>query len=132
MGRPVTLFPGQWADLTLEDLAKKVSDWGFDGLELACWGDHLEVNKVLDDDDYVQSRWDILNKFNLNWYASSTYLVGHYMADDPIDEVTDTSYRSACGAMVNQMGCSRGAGHDTQAKNYTPSQVAFDAAFLSE
>jgi hypothetical protein len=70
----------------LQDLAKKVSDWGFNGLELACWGDHLEVNKALDDDDYVQSRWDILNKFNLNCYACSTHLVGHYVADDPIDE----------------------------------------------
>ena len=32
MARPVTLFTGQWADLTLEDVAKKVSEWGFDGL----------------------------------------------------------------------------------------------------
>ena len=86
MGRPVTLFTGQWADLTLEDLAKKVSDWGFDGLELACWGDHFEVEKALDDDSYVQSRWDILNKYNLKCYAISTHLVGQCVADDPIDE----------------------------------------------
>ena len=86
MGRPVTLFTGQWADLTLEDLAKKVSDWGFDGLELACWGDHFEVDKALDDDSYVQSRWDILNKYNLKCFAISTHLVGQCVADDPIDE----------------------------------------------
>jgi len=86
MGRPVTLFTGQWADLTLEDLAKKVSDWGFDGLELACWGDHFEVDKALSDDGYVQSRWDILNKHNLKCYAISTHLVGQCVADDPIDE----------------------------------------------
>jgi sugar phosphate isomerase/epimerase len=86
MGRPVTLFSGQWADLTLEDLAKKVSDWGFDGLELACWGDHFEVDKALDDDSYVQSRWDILNKYNLKCFAISTHLVGQCVADDPIDE----------------------------------------------
>jgi len=86
MGRPVTLFSGQWADLTLEDLAKKVSDWGFDGLELACWGDHFEVDKALSDDGYVQSRWDILNKHNLKCYAISTHLVGQCVADDPIDE----------------------------------------------
>ena len=86
MGRPVTLFTGQWADLTLEDLAKKVSDWGFDGLELACWGDHFEVDKALDDDSYVQSRWDILNKYNLKCFALSTHLVGQCVADDPIDE----------------------------------------------
>jgi sugar phosphate isomerase/epimerase len=86
MGRPVTLFSGQWADLTLEDLAKKVSDWGFDGLELACWGDHFEVDKALDDDSYVQSRWDILNKYKLKCFAISTHLVGQCVADDPIDE----------------------------------------------
>ena len=86
MGRPVTLFTGQWADLTLEELAKKVSDWGFDGLELACWGDHFEVDKALSDDGYVQSRWDILNKYNLKCYAISTHLVGQCVADDPIDE----------------------------------------------
>jgi sugar phosphate isomerase/epimerase len=86
MGRAVTLFTGQWADLTLEDLAKKVSDWGFDGLELACWGDHFEVDKALEDDSYVQSRWDILNKHNLKCFAISTHLVGQCVADDPIDE----------------------------------------------
>ena len=86
MARPVTLFTGQWADLTLEDLAKKVSAWGFDGLELACWGDHFEVDKALADDAYVKTRWDILNKYNLKCFAISTHLVGQCVADDPIDE----------------------------------------------
>ena len=85
MARPVTLFTGQWADLPLEELAKKVSEWGFDGLELACWGDHFEVDKALEDDGYVQSRWDILNKYNLKCYAISSHLVGQCVADDPID-----------------------------------------------
>jgi sugar phosphate isomerase/epimerase len=86
MARPVTLFTGQWADLTLEDLAKKVSGWGFDGLELACWGDHFEVDKAISEDGYVQTRWDILNKYNLKCFAISTHLVGQCVADDPIDE----------------------------------------------
>ena len=43
MSRPVTLFTGQWADLPLADLAAKTAEWGFDGLELACWGDHFDV-----------------------------------------------------------------------------------------
>jgi sugar phosphate isomerase/epimerase len=47
MGRAVTLFTGQGADLPLEKLAEKVSTWGFDGLELACWGDHFEVDRAL-------------------------------------------------------------------------------------
>ncbi len=53
MGRPVTLFTGQWADLPLEELAAKAAAWGYDGLELACWGDHFEVDRALAEPDYV-------------------------------------------------------------------------------
>ena len=86
MGRPVTLFTGQWADLTLEDVAKMASEWGYDGLELACWGDHFEVDKAMADDSYVQSRWDILNKYDLQCFAISTHLVGQAVCDALIDE----------------------------------------------
>jgi sugar phosphate isomerase/epimerase len=86
MARPVTLFTGQWADLTLEDVAKKASSWGFDGLELACWGDHFEVDKALENDGYVQTRLDILNKYNLKCYAISTHLVGQCVGDAIIDQ----------------------------------------------
>ena len=65
MGRPVTLFTGQWADLPLEQLAEKAARWGFDGLELACWGDHFDVARALAEPDYTQGRWDILNKHGL-------------------------------------------------------------------
>lgn len=84
MSRPVTLFTGQWADLTLEDVAKKAGAWGFDGLELACWGDHFEVDRALSEDGYVQSRRDILNKYNLKCFAISNHLVGQCVCD-PID-----------------------------------------------
>jgi sugar phosphate isomerase/epimerase len=86
MARPVTLFTGQWADLSLEDLAKKASDWGYDGLELACWGDHFEVDKALEDDAYCQNKWDILEKYGLQCFAISTHLVGQAVADKVIDE----------------------------------------------
>lgn len=86
MARPVTLFTGQWADLPLEDLAEKAARWGYDGLELACWGDHFEVDKALSQDGYIQSRKDILEKNGLRWYAISTHLVGQCVADKFIDE----------------------------------------------
>ena len=47
MPRPVCLFTGQWADLSLESLAAKARSFGYDGLELACWGDHFEVDRAL-------------------------------------------------------------------------------------
>ena len=84
MSRPVTLFTGQWADLTLEELAKKTSDWGFDGLELACWGDHFEVDRALSEDGYLQAKRDLLDKYELKCFAISTHLVGQCVCD-PID-----------------------------------------------
>ena len=86
MARPVTLFTGQWADLPLETLAAKAADMDFDGLELACWGDHFEVEKALASDSYYQSRHDILEKNGLECFAISNHLVGQCVADAHIDE----------------------------------------------
>jgi sugar phosphate isomerase/epimerase len=86
MARPVTLFTGQWADLTLDALAEKVKSWGYDGLELACWGDHFEVDKALESDSYIRSRRDILEKHGLQCFAISTHLVGQCICDAIIDE----------------------------------------------
>ena len=85
MARPVTLFTGQWADLPLEELAEKAAGWGFDGLELACWGDHFDVDEALSDPSYTDSRWEILNRHGLDCFAISTHLVGQAVCD-PIDE----------------------------------------------
>jgi sugar phosphate isomerase/epimerase len=85
MARPVTLFTGQWADLSLDTLAQKVSAWGYDGLELACWGDHFEVDKALESDKYAREKRELLEKYNLKCWAISTHLVGQCVAD-PIDE----------------------------------------------
>ncbi len=85
MARPVTLFTGQWADLPLTELAPLAKEMGYDGLELACWGDHLEVSKALEDDAYIQGRFDLLGQHDLKCYAISNHLVGQAVCD-PIDE----------------------------------------------
>ncbi|MCK6576961.1 MAG: sugar phosphate isomerase/epimerase [Anaerolineae bacterium] len=85
MARPITLFTGQWADLTLDTLAGKAKSFGFDGLELACWGDHFEVDKA-SSDAYIRSRRDLLEKHGLKSWAISTHLVGQCVADAHIDE----------------------------------------------
>lgn len=81
MARPVTLFTGQWADLPLATLAEKAASWGYDGLELACWGDHFEVDKALEQDGYIQSRKDILEQHGLLCFAISNHLVGQAVSD---------------------------------------------------
>src|SRR6185436_16621565 len=81
MTRPITLFTGQWADLTLDAVAEKAASWGYDGLELACWGDHFDVSKALSDDKYTQTRYDILEKHGLKCWAISNHLVGQAVCD---------------------------------------------------
>jgi sugar phosphate isomerase/epimerase len=83
--RPVTLFTGQWADLPLETLAEKVSGWGFDGLELACWGDHFDVQAALEDDGYVEQKKELLDRHGLKCWTISNHLAGQAVCD-PIDE----------------------------------------------
>jgi sugar phosphate isomerase/epimerase len=60
MARPVTLFTGQWADLPLTELAAKCGEWGFDGLELACWGDHFDVGQAVSDPGYAKGQRELL------------------------------------------------------------------------
>ena len=81
MPRPVTLFTGQWADLSLAELAPKVKAMGYDGVELACWGDHFEVDRALAEPDYVKKKWALLAKHGLKCFAISTHLVGQAVCD---------------------------------------------------
>lgn len=85
MARPVTLFTGQWADLPLEELARLAASWGYDGLELACWGDHFDVQQALADPRYVEGRHALLARHGLKVWAISNHLVGQAVCD-PIDQ----------------------------------------------
>lgn len=85
MPRPVTLFTGQWADLSLAELAPKAKEMGYDGLELACWGDHFDVQKALNEPDYLAKKWELLEANGLTCHAISNHLVGQAVCD-VIDE----------------------------------------------
>jgi len=84
MARPVTLFTGQWADLPIAELAGKVETWGFDGVELACWGDHFEVDRAIADPGYVKAKRELLEGHGLGCWAIGAHLVGQAVCD-PID-----------------------------------------------
>ena len=81
MTRPVTLFTGQWADLKLDDLARRAREFGYQGLELACWGDHFEVDKALSDDGYCTDRRELLERYDLQVFSISSHLVGQAVLD---------------------------------------------------
>ena len=89
MARPITLCTAQWADMPLEVLAKKASEWGYDGLELACWGDHMDVFKAAEDLDYCAKQKEILTKNNLNLFSISNHLAGQLVCDPNNDNRSD-------------------------------------------
>lgn len=82
MARPVTLFTGQWADLPLGKLAIMAKGFGYDGLELACWGDHFNVSAALKDANYCRDRYSILRNQGLDVFAISNHLVGQAVCDN--------------------------------------------------
>ncbi len=81
MSRKVTLFTGQWADLPLDELLPLVKQMGYDGVELACWGDHFEVGRALAEADYIPELWKKLQAHGLTCYSISNHLVGQAICD---------------------------------------------------
>ena len=106
MARPITLFTGQWADLTLDDLAGKAASFGFDGLELACWGDHFEVDRALAEPDYAAGRRELLERHGLGCWSIGNHLVGQAVCD-PID----ARHKGVAGARGLGRRRSRGRAH---------------------
>lgn len=80
--RPVTLCTGQWADLPLTELAAKCQTIGFDGLELACWGDHFDVQRALAEDDYCSNLRQLLASHQLQVHSISNHLAGQAVLDN--------------------------------------------------
>lgn len=96
MARPVTMFTGQWADLTLEELAPMMANIGYDGLELACWGDHMDVFKAAEDLDYCSQQKAILDKNDLKLFAISNHLAGQLVCDLNNDARSDMFAPTDC------------------------------------
>src|SRR5437764_12347287 len=84
MPRPVILFSGSWTDLSLEELAPKSGEWGYQGLELCCWGDHFEVQRALSEEDYCQHKLDVLARADLGVSILSNHRVSQAVCD-PVD-----------------------------------------------
>jgi sugar phosphate isomerase/epimerase len=81
MSRSVTLFTGQWADIPLAELAPLAKSMGFDGLELACWGDHMDVDKAARSKKYCKDKLDLLASHGLECHAISAHLAGQLVCD---------------------------------------------------
>lgn len=82
MARPVTLFTGQWADLPLDEMLQKARDFGYDGVELACWGDHMDVREAASNDGYVREKKELLEQYGMQCFAISNHLAGQAVCDN--------------------------------------------------
>jgi len=89
MARKVTLFTGQWADLPFEKMCELAADMGYDGLELACWGDHLEVDKAAASKKYCDEKRAVLARHGLDCWAISHHLAGQLVCDPNDDHRSD-------------------------------------------
>ncbi len=83
MGRLVTLFTGQWADIEFGAMCELANKMGYEGLEIACWGEHLNIDKAYEDDKYVDYIKKTLAKNNLQCKALGTHIIGQCVADGP-------------------------------------------------
>ena len=81
MPRPMTLFTGQWADLPLDVVAEKAASFGYEGLELACWGDHFDPFKAAKDPAYCKAKHEQLAKHGLKVWAISNHLASQLICD---------------------------------------------------
>ncbi|MBN2377475.1 MAG: sugar phosphate isomerase/epimerase [Sedimentisphaerales bacterium] len=96
MTRPVTLCSGQWADLPFEQLCQKVREFGYDGVELACWGDFIDVFQGAEDKKYCQAKLKMLEKYNLKCWSISNHLAGQLVCDPNNDSRSDMFAPADC------------------------------------
>ena len=82
MSRPVTIFSGQWADLPFEKFCENARSFGYDGVEIACLGDHLDLKKAASDAKYIEERKNILKNHNLKLFAIGTHAIGKCVGDN--------------------------------------------------
>lgn len=81
MSRPITMFTGQWADLPFSDACKLLKSFGYEGVEICTWGDHMNVRKAAEDPGYVKEKKDILKANGLGCWAIGSHLIGQCVGD---------------------------------------------------
>lgn len=81
MARPVTLMTAQWADIPFEEMCVLAKKMGYDGLEIACWGSHIDINRAVEDPDYVEWILNTLKENGLICKAVAVHTIGQCVGD---------------------------------------------------
>lgn len=80
MKRPITICSGQFGDMPLDNLCALMSGIGYEGIEIST-ASHIDVNRVLSDDDYVAQFKQTLEKHGLSVWALGSHLTGQCVGD---------------------------------------------------
>jgi len=67
--------------MPIDTLAAKAAEWGYHGVELCCWGDHLDVQRASNDDAYLAGRIDLLSRYDLAVPVLANHKVGQATCD---------------------------------------------------
>jgi sugar phosphate isomerase/epimerase len=81
MARPVTLVSGQWADIPFRTFCQKLQGFGYDGVEIASWGNHLDARRAASEPRYVDELKAALSDHGLKAWAVAGHLQGQCVAD---------------------------------------------------
>ncbi|MBR3717950.1 MAG: sugar phosphate isomerase/epimerase [Bacteroidaceae bacterium] len=79
----VTLCTIQWADMPFDELCTLAKKMGYDGLEVACWGNGIDLDRALSDESYVDWMKENLKKNGLVMTALAVHIIGQCVGDDP-------------------------------------------------
>ena len=112
MGRPVTLCTCQWADLPFDELCVLAKKMGYDGLEVACWGNGIDIDRALTDDAYVAWIKENLEKNGLIMKALACHIIGQCVGDAPDPRLNNF----APAALADQPEAIRNWGIETMKK----------------
>jgi len=81
MSRPITLFSRQWVDIPFDKFCEKAKSFGYEGVEIACWGDHLDLKRAATDLKYVEEKKTVLKNYGLKVWALGTHIIGQCVSD---------------------------------------------------
>jgi sugar phosphate isomerase/epimerase len=79
MARKITLYTAQWGDMPLETICEKSKSFGYDGLELACTENHLDIGQL--SQAYCNGVKNTLAAHGLELFAISNHTVGQCVCD---------------------------------------------------
>lgn len=83
MTRPLILMSGPWADVPLEELSGLAGEWGYQGMELCTWGNHLDILRSMEDDSVVQEIIDQFSRFELSVPVLAIHRISQAINDYP-------------------------------------------------